>query len=106
MADITNPQAVRFCNEKLRPLADLIEKVRRTAEQFAIDITTEFEAHTSGNANGDAIVDGSASDGRQPITKGNVLEVKFVAEQMVAALTQDDREQLIANVSVNGQPLY
>jgi hypothetical protein len=109
MADITNPQAVKFCNEKLRVLSDLIEKTRRTAEQFAIDIVTEFEANTSGNANGDVIVDnpnGAGSDGRSVITKQNVLEVKFVAEQMVAALTQDDREALVANVSVNGQPAF
>ena len=106
MANITNPQAVAFCNQKLRPLADLIEKVRRTAEQFAIDVATEFEANTGGNANSDVIIDGAAVDGRSVITKQNVLEVKFVAEQMVAALTQDDREALIAAVSVNGQPIF
>lgn len=106
MADITNPQAIKFCNEKLRPLADLIEKTRRTAEQFAVDIVTEFEAHTSGNANGDVILDGAATDGRSIITKQNVAEVKFVAEQIAAAANQDDRELLIANVSVNGQPLF
>lgn len=106
MADITNPQAVKFCNEKLRPLADLIERTRRTCEQFLIDITTEFEAHVSGNANGDVILDGAALDGRSVITKANVAEVKFVAEQMAAAANADDRESLIANVSVNGVPLY
>lgn len=105
MADITNEEAVRFCNEKARTLADLIEKTRRTAEQFAIDIVTEFEAHTSGNANGDTIL-GASTGGRSLLTKQHVLELKFVAEQAVAALTQDDREQLIANVSVNGQPIY
>jgi hypothetical protein len=106
MADIVNAQAVRFCNEKARPLADLIEKTRRTAEQFALDIVTEFEANTSGNANGDTIIDGAATDGRQVIDKGDILGLKFVAEQMVAALTQDDREALVAAVSVNGTPIY
>lgn len=106
MADITHPEAVRFCNEKLRVLADLIEKTRRTAEQFAIDVVSEFEAHTSGNANSDVVVDGAATDGRSTITKQNVLEVKFVAEQMTAAANQDDREALIAAVSVNGQPSF
>lgn len=106
MADITNPQAVDFCNEKLRVLADLIERARRTSEQFLIDITTEFEAHTGGNANEDVIIDGAAQDGRSVITKQRVAEVKFVAEQLVTCLNTDDRETLIANVSVNGQPLF
>ncbi len=106
MANITNPQAVNFCNNKARRLADLIEKARRTAEQFLIDITTEFEANVGGNANEDVIIDGAATDGRQVITKQNIAEVKYVAEQLVACLNQDDRETLIANVSVNGDPLF
>lgn len=106
MADITNVQAIKFCNEKARVLADLIEKTRRTAEQFAIDITTEFENNVSGNANGDIIIDGAATDGRNIITKNDVLGLKYVAEQAVIALNTDDRETLVAKVSVNGQPAY
>ncbi len=106
MANITNPQAVHFCNEKLRPMADLVEKVRRTGEQFLIDITTEFENNTGGNVDGDVVIDGAATDGRSVITKLNVAQVKFVVEQMVTTLNTDDRETLIANVSVNGTPLF
>lgn len=106
MADITNPEAVKFCNEKARILADLIEKTRRTAEQFAIDIVQEFESNTSGNANEDIIVDGAETNGNGVITKGDILGLKFVAEQLVTALTADDREALVANVSVNGTPAF
>ena len=106
MAAITNPQAVKFCNEKVRILSDLIEKTRRTAEQFAIDVVTEFEANTGGNANGDTVTDGAAEDGRSIITKLSVANVKFVAEQLVTCLNTDDRETLIAAVSVNGQPSF
>ena len=106
MADITNPEVVRFCSEKARALADLIERTRRTAEQFAIDVVTEFEGNTSGNVNGDVIVDGAALDGRSVITKGDILGLKFVAEQIAAAANLDDREALVAKVSVNGQPAF
>lgn len=106
MADIINVQAVKFSNEKARTLADLIEKTRRTAEQFAIDITTEFEAQVSGNDNADVIIDGAATDGRSIITKGDILGLKYVAEQAVIALNLDDRETLVAKVSVQGAPLY
>lgn len=105
MADITNPQAVRFCNERLRLVADQIQSARRTGEQFLIEVFA-FEDATSGNANEDVIIDGSATDGRPSITKQNVLEVKFVAEQLVSTLNQDDRETLVANVAVHGEPLF
>jgi len=106
MADITNPQVIRFCNEKARVLADLIETTRRTAEQFAIDIVPEFEGHTSGNVNADVVVDGAETDGRQIVTKGGIGGLKYVAEQLVTCLTTDDRESLVAVVSVNGTPRF
>lgn len=105
MADITNAQAVRFVNENARPLADLMESVRRTAEQFAINVVA-FEAVTSGNANGDVVIDGAATDGRPLATKQKVAELKYVAEQLVAALTLDNREDLVHGLVVNGQPRF
>ncbi len=105
MADITSPQAIRFCNENVRIIADLTEKLRRTGEQFLINVV-EFETITSGNANGDVVLDGAASDGRQICTKQSVAEVKYVVEQLVACLNQDDRETLIHNLVTNGQPAF
>lgn len=105
MANITDAQAVRFVNENARPMADLIEKVRRTAEQFAINVVA-FEAVTGGNANGDIVIDGAASDGRPIATKGKVAALKYVAEQLVACLNQDDREVLVHDLSINGQPIF
>lgn len=106
MAAITNPQAVAFCNNKARRLADLIESCRRTCEQFAIDIAAEFEANTGGNADGDTVSDGAATDGRQVITKLNIAGLKFVAAALATSLNTDDRATLVANVSVNGAPLF
>ena len=106
MADITSPQAVRFSNAKARVLADMIESTRRTAEQFAIDVVTEFENHTSGKVNSDVVIDGAETDGRQIVTKGGIAGLKYVAEQLVTCLTTDDRESLVAAVSVNGTPRF
>lgn len=109
MADITNAQAVRFSNENARPMADLTESLRRTAEQFLINVVA-FEAIVGvdgqGNANGDAVIDGAATDGRPIATKGGVLALKYVCEQVVACLNQDDREVLVHNLVVNGQPRF
>ena len=106
MADIVNAQAVAFCNNKARIVADLIERTRRTCEQFAIDIVTEWEANTVGNANGDVVIDGSERDGRNRITKVDIAALKFVAEKIAEAANLDDREALVAKVSVNGQPAF
>ena len=106
MADITSPIVKKFANEKLRIMADMVEEVRRTGEQFLIDVVTEAENIIAGNDPGDIIVDGAETDGRSIITKQSVGEVKYVVEQLVACLNQDDRESLIANVSVNGAPRF
>ena len=107
MADITNSQIVHFANEKCRILADLIEKTRRTAEQFALDVVAiEGLAAYTGAADADVIIDGSATDGRQTATKLSIGQLKYVAGQMVTALTTDDRAQLVANWSVNGTPAF
>lgn len=105
MVDITRPQAVKFANEKARVFADLVERTRRTAQQFLVDVVA-FESGTAGNADADVINDGSDVDGRNRVTKGNVAQLKFVAEQLVAALTIDDRQQIVARWSVNGQPVF
>lgn len=103
---ITNPTAIKFANEKCRVLADLIEKTRRAAQQFATDVVPEFENLTTGDASGDIINDGADVDGRGQVTKNNVAELKFVAEQLVAALTLDDRAQIVSRWSVNSAPPF
>lgn len=106
MADITNEQVKRFCNERVRILADLIQSCRRTCEQIAIEFPGSFEAFVSENANGDVILDGALTDGRSIITKGDVLGLKFVAEKIAEAANLDDREALVAKVAVNGEPKF
>ena len=103
---ITNPQAVKFSNEKARTLANHIASMDRTLTQFMLDVVTAFEANTGGNTNGEVIEDGATIDGRPVVTKVNVAELKFVVEQLQAAMATDDR-RVIVNKWVNqGQPLY
>ena len=106
MADITHPEAVRFSNEKARTMADLLEQTFRACDQFMLDVMGEFEANTSGNANGDVIVDGSSSDGRSTLTKQDIAALKFVVEKIQEAADIDDRRAIVAKASVNGQPAF
>lgn len=103
---ISNPQAVKFANEKARRLADAIATVDRTLQQFALDVVTDFESNTGAAQDGDLIEDGSALDGRRPVTKANVGQLKFVCEQIGGIMNTADYRALVNNWVVNGQPIF
>ena len=67
MPEIIDPQAVRFSNNRIRVAADLLARTYHYAKQ----VTAEWSAH-GGTAmipnRADPIIDGSAIDGRPPIT--------------------------------------
>lgn len=106
MAAITSPQAVAFVNERARPMADLISKMRRTLPQFMLEVVSDFEANTGGNVNGDTVSDGAAEDGRTVLNKGDIAALKFVVEQLETCLATDDRTAIAAKPSVNSQPIF
>lgn len=67
MADIINPEAVRYCNEVIRPLANVAtqyyyDTVKAANEWAATDMGTKIPATA------DIVIDGSATDGRSQIT--------------------------------------
>lgn len=102
---ITNPQAVKFSNEKARTLANHIASMDRTLTQFMLDVVA-FEANTSANAAGEVIEDNATLDGRPVVTKVNVAELKFVVEQLQATMAVSDRRAVVNRFVNNGQPLY
>jgi hypothetical protein len=107
MANITNPQIIQFANEKCRRLANLIESMRRTCEQFAVEVAIiEQLAAYSGAQDADVILDGAEIDGRKVVTKVRIAELKYVAGQIAAAANQDDRETLVGNWVTHGEPLF
>lgn len=71
MADITNAEAVKFCNEEIRPLADQYAQLywacKTVAEAWAARGMGTLIPNTA-----DVIVDGSATDGRAQITGAKV----------------------------------
>lgn len=105
MADISNVQAIAFTNLKARPFADRLLSSYRTAKQFMIDVV-EFESATAGNADGDVILDGSATDGRTILAKVDIAALKFVCEQFIAMMETSDRVPVTDKCAVNSQPLY
>ena len=106
MADITNPEAVRFSNEKVRILADALESAYRTSKAAL----TEWYANNMGELfpAADTVVDGSATDGRHPLTGNDVANVINRAAEMVADYEASSNAKLntVLAVSVNGAPQF
>jgi len=105
MAIINNPQAVRFCNEQVRVIADALLSAFRTAQA----VREYYYAHPElGNMfysnQQDAVEDGSTSDGRSIITGNDVLLIITRADELVADLTANNNAKLntLLRVAVNG----
>ena len=105
MADITDPEAVRFSNEKVRTLADAATRYYYAALAFG----NEWDATGMGSKipdTADGIVDGSATDGRTPITGANVNGLKTHVDAMVTDLEANSNTKLsiLLAIEVNGSP--
>lgn len=67
----SNPQAVRVANEKIRVLADAMAGLYNAFKSAQIEFTAEGWASLFPN-DSEVIVDGSAQDGRTPITNAEI----------------------------------
>jgi len=72
MAAITNPQYIKFVNEAVRPLAELLRKLDVVNEDAKDTYFAQISALVSGNVAGDAIDDGRDAEGISRLTKGDV----------------------------------
>lgn len=80
----SNPQAVRIANEKIRPLTDKMAGLYDALKSAQIEFTAENWTELFPN-DAEVIVDGSATDGRTPITNAEVRA--FMLTDAVAFLT-------------------
>lgn len=104
VADITNPQAVRFANEYARTRADALARAYYEMKS-ALDEwdATGMDTLIPNNA-ADTIIDGSATDGRTPITGQNVHQLmETYGRAFVADLEANANLKLniLLQVSVN-----
>lgn len=67
----SNVQAVTFANQRARPAADLLYSTYLTCKNFVQQWTAQGVAAVIPN-DSNVIVDGSATDGRTPITNAQV----------------------------------
>jgi hypothetical protein len=70
MADITNPEAIRFCDEQVRPLAEKMRALKAEADATMVDWYGGINAEIPNDAS--AIDDGRESEGVSRMTGINV----------------------------------
>ncbi len=105
MPDITNPEAVRFSNEKARTLANAASAYYYAAVAFLNEWDATNMATKITNT-ADTIIDGSATDGRSPITGANVTGLKGHVDTMVIDLEANSNTKLniLLQIETNGAP--
>lgn len=105
MANVTDPEAVKFCNEVIRPLADRFIQLYYAAKTAQQSFTAKNLAGRLPNA-ADLIIDGSAQDGRTQITDGDVNLVLSYAGGLVTAMEASSNLEYnqLAKSAVNLRP--
>jgi hypothetical protein len=98
----TNPQAIRVANEKLRVLADRFGQVYNACKMAQDEYTAENWAALFPN-DAEVIADGSATDGRTPITNADVVAFMTAVGAFITWMeaTSNARRNNILKIAVN-----
>ena len=104
MVAITNVQAVKFANEQVRIMADLMASNYYTAKSIVNSWNaTSISSLITNTA--DNIVDGSAQDGRSPITGAQATNIITRAMEIISDYEANTNAKLntVLAVKVNGE---
>ena len=104
MAEITNPEAVKFCNEKVRTIADQLAQLYYAAKAVSQEWVANPDLATNiAYDNADLVVDGSTTDGRHPISGVEVNNVITRCNEIITDMEASSSAKLntILAVAVN-----
>ena len=90
---IDNPEAVKFCNEKIRVAANKLA----TAYYFAKQVMDEWYANDMGSlipVDGGNVIDGSATDGRHVITGNDATNLITRCSDLVTDMEANAKAKL------------
>lgn len=109
MADISNPQAVFFVNNRIRRMADHLAQAYFEAKQVKAIYTGEGIGDLLGATGSDKILDGSHStaaspDGRPPITVFNVNTIMARIDEVIADYEANTNLKLNQTLLVSPNP--
>ena len=104
MAEITNTQAVKFCNEQIRPAANIFARLYYDAKQvyqtwMALNLG-EIIAYN----NTDPVIDGSAIDGRPVISGVDVSGLMNRLGEIISDLEANNNAKLNTVLKVATNP--
>lgn len=100
----TNPQAIRICNDKIRPLADKLGYLYNLSK--ALQAEAQAEGWTSlFPADANIISDGADTDGRAVITNTDVNSFITVVGSLITFMEQNSNanRNLTLKIAVNPQ---
>lgn len=99
---IDNPQAVRWSNERTRTAANALASVFYRMEKYLDDRTAQGISAVM-TPLGDTIVDGSATDGRAPITGQDEADLAALMTTLRNAFRANNNARLttVLKISVN-----
>jgi hypothetical protein len=103
MANIDNPQAVKFSNEKIRVAADKLSHVY----YFAKAIVDEWLANNMGEkipVSNDVIDDGSTIDGRPVITGNDVTCMIYILQDLIVEFEESNKTKLNSILKIAPNP--
>lgn len=105
MANIVSPLAISYSNTKIRPIADEFMKLYWRAKSASADWTAQSLSALFPNDTS-AVIDGSATDGRTPITGADVNVILAHMNTFIADLeaTTNLKRNQIDKVAVNPLP--
>jgi len=108
MANITNPEVVKFANEKIRRLNDMHVAHYRTCKEFKAEWDTLGYGAIFAVSNSDVVVDGAPADGRHAMTSFDANNAYNRASEVVADYEANTNTKLNqANaIAVNTNPLF
>ena len=103
MSDVTNPQAIKFCNERIRTIADQFSRAYKQANEIVAEFELKGLSELIPDSQDAAIIDGSEQDGRTPINGRDVWEMVRLSQDLIAMGTGPNTKlPTIVKVSVNG----
>ena len=107
MPDITNPQAVKFANEKARVFADALLSAITTAREFEAIYAAQAGDTLFPNS-ADLLADGSEVDGRPRVQAQMVRALRTAAQDLLtwAATGAPTRETRLRTIAVNGSSRF
>ena len=104
MADITDAEAIRFCNERVRMAANVMAQ----AYYFAKLVKQEWDANSMSslitNSGDDEVVDGAQTDGRHVISGADATNVITRCAELITDMEASSNAKLNTLLGVATNP--